>query len=227
MLIGIPGRRAHLRFAVESVGASGKKLGAEAEFVFVRSKDDAGVQGDWAPVAVRAGSDSAWVLALPDPPSDLEAPRMAGRKLGAGGGGGGFLGIGHLSATALLCSGGGMCEREIKRFLELPGEVGEGLARRKWWKTSMRSVARSRPGEVQARVYRRGRVTFSPTLARRICGCYGAFYFCPCHCDTMISSGDAVVHLVQLLGRAVPQERFSTPHVACAHTLRLWRASKN
>ena len=30
MLIGIPGRRAHLRFAVESVGASGKKLGAEA-----------------------------------------------------------------------------------------------------------------------------------------------------------------------------------------------------
>ena len=175
-------------------------MGARAEFVFVREKDDAGMQGDWALVTMRAGSDSAMVLALPDPPSDLEAPRMSGRKLDAGVGGAGFLGIGHLSATALLCSGGGMCAREIKRVLGLPGEVGEGLARRKWWKTSMRSVARSRPGEVQARVYRRGRVTFSPTLARRICGCYGAFYFCPCHCDTMISSGDAVVHLVQLVG---------------------------
>ena len=127
MLIGIPGRRAHLRFAVESVGASGKKLGAEAEFVFVRSKDDAGVQGDWAPVAVRAGSDSAWVLALPDPPSDLEAPRVAGRKLGAGEGGGGFLGIGHLSATALLCSGGGDVRTRDKAGLGAAGRGGRGV----------------------------------------------------------------------------------------------------
>ena len=82
-------------------------MGARAEFVFVREKDDAGMQGDWALVTMRAGSDSAMVLALPDPPSDLEAPRMSGRKLDAGVGGAGFLGIGHLSAAALLCSRGG------------------------------------------------------------------------------------------------------------------------
>ena len=81
-------------------------MGARAEFVFVREKDDAGMQGDWALVTMRAGSDSAMVLALPDPPSGLEAPRMSGGKLDAGVGGAGFLGIGHLSAAALLCSRG-------------------------------------------------------------------------------------------------------------------------
>ena len=89
VLIGIPGRRSGLRFSAERLGASGKKQAAEAELVLVRptppsSPADGSGGGsicsitrgsgshretDWAPVALRAGGQSSWMLTLPDPPA--------------------------------------------------------------------------------------------------------------------------------------------------------------
>ena len=88
VLIGIPGRRSGLRFSAERLGASGKKQAAEAEVVLVRPTPPPGQsdsasssssssacgserEADWVPVALRAGSQSAWALALPDPPTSL------------------------------------------------------------------------------------------------------------------------------------------------------------
>ena len=93
VLIGIPGRRSGLRFSAERLGASGKKQAAEAELVLVRptppfspadvngggsSCSIAGGSGshretDWAPVALRAGGQGSWMLALPDPPAAMPA----------------------------------------------------------------------------------------------------------------------------------------------------------
>ena len=100
VLVGIPGRRSGLRFSAERLGASGKKQAAETEVVLVRppphdsavdsSSSICGSAGgssshretDWSPVALRAGSQGSWMLALPDPPA--AAPAGAEGPCGAG-----------------------------------------------------------------------------------------------------------------------------------------------
>jgi len=122
-------RCARRRFSAFMVGAAGKKQAAEVELLLVRppvpDAVDVGASNlpasgggggclEWAPVALRIGSEGAWTLALPDPPCEgdvqlcktITAAGLAKSHAGgwgAGAGGAGALGL--LMTTAFVCLG--------------------------------------------------------------------------------------------------------------------------